>query len=81
VLTPRRIHHLSDSELLERLAACAADCVVECDTCATDYRVAALAIDVSSTPPRHFLCPVCRNDLADLVRRHAETCRRRTADS
>jgi hypothetical protein len=81
VLTPRRIHDLSDSELLERLAACADDCVVECATCATDYRVAGLAIDMFSTPPRHFLCPLCRNDLVGVVRQHAETCRLLAAGS
>jgi len=81
VLTPRRIQDLSDSELLERLTACADDCVVECATCATDYRVAGLAIDVFATPPRHFLCPVCRNNLADPVRGHTETYHRFRAGS
>jgi len=76
VLTPRRIHGVSDFEVLEQLAACASDCVVECETCAADYRVAGLAVDVFSTPPRPFLCPLCRNDLAAAVRDHAETCRR-----
>ena len=37
------------------------------------HRVDALAVDVLAAPPRYFLCPLCRNDLAAAVRDHAET--------
>jgi hypothetical protein len=78
VLTPRRIHDLSDSELLERLTS-AHGCVVECETCASDHRVDELAVDALAAPPRYFLCPLCRNDLVGAVRDHAETCRQLAA--
>jgi hypothetical protein len=68
-------HNITERELLEQLTTCAYDCVVECDTCASDLRVDALAADVLAAPPRYFLCPLCRSDLAAAVRDHAETCR------
>jgi hypothetical protein len=71
--TPRRLDDLSDYQLLDRLRACVSDCVVACATCATDHRLDALAVDVFAAPPRYFLCPLCRNDLAAAVRDHAET--------
>ena len=52
------------------------DCVVECATCAIAHRVDELAADALALPPRYFLCPLCRGDLAEAVGAHIGTCRR-----
>ena len=66
----------SDLELLEQFSGCLDDCVVECASCAVDHAFNDLAADVLAMPPRYFLCPLCRGDLAEAVRNHLQTCYR-----
>ena len=72
-----RAHEMTEHELFEQLTARAHDCVVECATCASDHRIDALAADALAAPPRYFLCPLCRSDLAAVAREHAQICRTR----
>ena len=63
---------LTDDERSRLLRSCASHAVVCCDTCRTDYRLGELRADPMA--PRRLLCPRCRTDVVDTLRRHLKVC-------
>jgi hypothetical protein len=66
---------IRDDQRDRLFVSCAGHLRAVCEVCASAYRLDQLAADVLALPRRHFLCPLCRSDLAGEVIEHMRTCR------